>query len=198
MCNRGKFDGSDPVVNARSGPLFWKLLANSSQCIWYSVEGNMPATRKLALFCEHGTALVVIDACAPVCRKRTRMEVTRGARSGAKQRHQGMRGRVHSRTAGGGDHGCMTYCTETGGIDDVRLLGDVPNHHGHDVGSFHRVRHPGEGVIGVEIPHDLVLTLQGRAELIVVGMALDSVLQRLPSRGCWPRASAGWTNLDLA
>src|SRR5271165_3242547 len=32
--NTGKLRGSDPVVNGRSGPLFRKLLANSSQCIW--------------------------------------------------------------------------------------------------------------------------------------------------------------------
>src|SRR5271165_3551233 len=72
VLSRGNPAGSDPVVNGRSGPLFSKLLANSSQCIRYWVDGSIPATRKLALFCEHGTALVVLDACAPLCRNRTR------------------------------------------------------------------------------------------------------------------------------
>src|SRR5271169_5376076 len=74
ICGMGNAGGRRLVVKLRSGPLLAKLLANSSQCIRYSVTGNIPATRKLALCCEQGTAFVVLDACAPDWVNRTRME----------------------------------------------------------------------------------------------------------------------------
>src|ERR1039457_2618115 len=74
ICGTGKFAGRGPVVNAWSGPEVKKPVANSSQCIRYCVDGSMPATRKFALLCEQGTALVVLETCAPFCLNRTRMQ----------------------------------------------------------------------------------------------------------------------------
>ena len=51
--HRAVMKGTSAPVSKKSGPF-------SSQCIRYSVEGNIPASRSWHSY-EHGTELVVLD-----------------------------------------------------------------------------------------------------------------------------------------
>ncbi len=96
----------------------------------------------------------------------------RRAWSGAEQRHQWMSGDVYRRLPVLRDDRIQLVVHRHRRVHGIRLRGDVAHHYRHHVGSFHLPRYPHEGVRQLEVTHDLVLALQGGAELVIVGVAL--------------------------
>ena len=59
----------------------------------------------------------------------------------------------------------------TGAKEHVRRGGGIAHNHAYLVLAFDGVRHPGEGIGGAEVAHDLRLAVESHGELIAVGVS---------------------------